>query len=432
MYKYSPIKEIYIKNFRNIGEAVIDFNESPIVCLVGENEAGKTSVIKAFEVCALHANPREQKNYIRDGTKMFGIAIKLEDGTIVKRVKMDTVNKYAVEKPDGTVWDTAKLAEGLPIEVQNVMGLIEEPETKEFLHVRTYEDKMLFVVTPASTNYKVMYDALKVDQLTRAIKNGSIEANALRSEINSNEDKITAFTTAIRGIKIYDISILQKVRDRLVNQLSLLDKLDRAMELKKNIDRCRTNLGSLSAITDGTLKEIDVNMASKLSSVNRLINKKAEIVNSLQRMEDARSLCEIDTSQIERLKSLIDKKELLHKKFRDAEALVQLNKLSEIDEFTISRLLRAVTLNERLKACSKVSLAEVRDCTEVTQDELNVLNKLSRVAQLREGIKYSKTAVGQIEDYIKQVNEYIKQCGVAVTTCPNCGESVVIDKDLIE
>ena len=57
MYKYSPIKKIYIKNFRNIGEAVIDFEESPIVSLIGENEAGKTSVVKAFSVCALHSTP---------------------------------------------------------------------------------------------------------------------------------------------------------------------------------------------------------------------------------------------------------------------------------------------------------------------------------------------------------------------------------------
>lgn len=38
MYTYSPIKKITIKNFRNIGEAVIDFEDSPIISLIGENE----------------------------------------------------------------------------------------------------------------------------------------------------------------------------------------------------------------------------------------------------------------------------------------------------------------------------------------------------------------------------------------------------------
>ena len=56
--QYSPITKLYIKNFRNIGEATIDFTDSPIVSLIGDNEAGKTSVVKAFAVCALHADPR--------------------------------------------------------------------------------------------------------------------------------------------------------------------------------------------------------------------------------------------------------------------------------------------------------------------------------------------------------------------------------------
>ena len=77
MYSYSPIKTIYIKNFRNIGEAIIDFTESPIISLIGENEAGKTSVVKAFAVAALHAYPRDQKDFIRDGTNGFGVCIEL-------------------------------------------------------------------------------------------------------------------------------------------------------------------------------------------------------------------------------------------------------------------------------------------------------------------------------------------------------------------
>lgn len=431
MYDYSPIETIYIKNFRNIGEVEIDFKESPIICLVGENEAGKTSVIKAFEVCALHANPRDQKDYIRDGTKMFGVAIKLQDGTMVKRVKMDSVNKYSVEYPNGDVWDATKL-DGLPVQVQKVMGLIEEPETKEFLHIRTYEDKLLFVVTPASTNYKVMYDALKVDQLTRAIKKGSVEANALRTEINSNEDNINAFTNTIKGIKIYDISILQKVRDRVQSQLLLLDKLDRAMNLKMAIEDSRKTLGSLSAIEDGTVQEIDVNLASKLLSVNRLLNKRTEIIGCLNSLKDVENLTEIDTSVLEKLNSVIERnKKLLDKKSR-AESLTQLNELREINENQFNSLFRAVSLLDRLETLRKQgAIVEVDRCKEITQEDVNIIYKLSKVKSLDNSIKSSQESVTQIDNYIKQVMDYIEQCGVAVTTCPNCGESVVIDKDIL-
>ena len=116
MYNYSPLSKLYIRNFRNLGDVEISFKESPIVTLVGENEAGKTSVIKAFATCALHANPRDQKDCIRDGTKMFGVAIELEDGTRVTRIKELTgINSYQISDANkNVVWSTNKLAEGLP------------------------------------------------------------------------------------------------------------------------------------------------------------------------------------------------------------------------------------------------------------------------------------------------------------------------------
>ena len=124
MYDYSPIRKLYIRNFRNLGDVELDFSKSPIITLVGENEAGKTSVIKAFTTCALHANPRDQKDYIRDGTRMFGVSIELENGQRVTRIKEASgINSYQITDSQGNlVFNTNKLAEGLPEEVQKIIG----------------------------------------------------------------------------------------------------------------------------------------------------------------------------------------------------------------------------------------------------------------------------------------------------------------------
>ena len=134
-YKYSPISEIVLMNFRNIKEAVLNFKDSPIMCLVGDNEAGKTSVVKGIGVAGLHSNPREQKNYIRTGTNFFGIAIRLDDGSLLRRQKSNAINSYSIDYSDGRKWEISKVSEGLPVEVSKLMGLIEEPETKEYLHI---------------------------------------------------------------------------------------------------------------------------------------------------------------------------------------------------------------------------------------------------------------------------------------------------------
>lgn len=125
MYNYSPIKKVYIKNFRNLSEVILDFTKSPIITLLGDNEAGKTSVIKAFSACALHASPREQKEWIRDNTNMFGVAIELEDGKVISRIKEEQgVNSYQIADNGTVTWRTNKITDGLPMEVQNLMELL--------------------------------------------------------------------------------------------------------------------------------------------------------------------------------------------------------------------------------------------------------------------------------------------------------------------
>ena len=56
--QYSPIKSFRLKNFRNLGDVTIDFTESPIIALKGDNEAGKTSVVLGAAVLGLNANYR--------------------------------------------------------------------------------------------------------------------------------------------------------------------------------------------------------------------------------------------------------------------------------------------------------------------------------------------------------------------------------------
>lgn len=431
MYDYSPISKLYIKNFRNLGEVVIDFDQSPIVTLLGENEAGKTSVIKAFATCALHANPRDQKDYIRDGTQMFGVAIELKDGTRVTRIKEATgVNSYQVLRADGTKWSANKITDGLPAEVQKVIGLIEEPETNEFLHIRTYEDKLLFVVTPNSTNYKVMYNALKVEQLTKAIKLGSTEVNTLKSSINTNDISIQTLSAQNREITIYDVEPLTNIKARLTEQLAVLEKLERLKTLKQHTDECERQLGAVALIDRFNLNPINEVMAVKLASASRLLNNRCELVNYRNRLNDLDSCEIIDVSIATKLSGIIDKKNRLQQKMMDAGALVHISEISEISEALVMQLDRAEALSSKQKTLGiELSKINTDSCNEVTQSSIDAVNKLQKMHNMIQGLATKKSEVDQIDNYIVQVNNYMKQCGVAVETCPKCGEAVIFDVD---
>lgn len=434
MYNYSPLSKLYIRNFRNLGDVEISFKESPIVTLVGENEAGKTSVIKAFATCALHANPRDQKDCIRDGTKMFGVAIELEDGTRVTRIKELTgINSYQISDANkNVVWSTNKLAEGLPLEVQKLMGLIAEPETGEFLHVRTYEDKLLFVVTPNSTNYKVMYNALKVEQLTKAIKNGSNEANTLKNAINTNELSIQTLGIQLRGIKVVDTEPLINVRDRLKSQLNLLDKLESVKKLIDSSDKCEEQLGALALLDRFNLQPVSEVLANKLNNASRLLNKNNNSSILLSKLSGINNISEIDTSILNRLNILYNKIDELNVKIRDAGALVSVINLSEISESVAIHINRLGTLINTVKTDTyRLNKIDIADCEEIKQSSIDAINKLSKVPYMLDKIKTNSDELQKMNQYITQVQDYLKQCGVAVEACPNCGEAVIFDIDKI-
>lgn len=438
MYSYSPIKQVYIKNFRNLGEVTIDFKDSPIVSLIGENEQGKTSVVKAIAVCAMHATPRDQKDYIRDGTKGFGVAIELEDGTQVVRMKMATANSYRVTYPKGPdgnpikpTWEAAKLSNDLPQAVQDVMGMIEEPETKEFLHIRTYEDQLLFVTTASSTNYKVMYNALKISQLVDAIKLGSKEANALKTSINQKEIQAETLDTQAKSLKIYDLEPLQNIRDRLKNEVAQLNKLDRALELKKKIEVQTREVGELSKLS--SIPEISITLVMSLDKAYRVLDNLKELDRMYGTYSLADSLDEIDLNSYYNIYNAHVRYESLKNSEEQSRNYIAVNGLSEININEVSNLQRAMALQRKIKAdMNKLQTLDISSAADVQDSDLTVYSRTYKALGLIQRNKQLEDAKVQIDNYCDAVIKWMKDIGVATETCPKCGETIVIDLDKIE
>lgn len=438
MYSYSPIKQVYIKNFRNLGEVTIDFKDSPIVSLIGENEQGKTSVVKAIAVCAMHATPRDQKDYIRDGTKGFGVAIELEDGTQVVRMKMATANSYRVTYPKGPdgnpikpTWEAAKLSNDLPQAVQDVMGMIEEPETKEFLHIRTYEDQLLFVTTASSTNYKVMYNALKISQLVDAIKLGSKEANALKTSINQKEIQAETLDTQAKSLKIYDLEPLQNIRDRLKNEVAQLNKLDRALQLKKKIEVQTREVGELSKLS--SIPEISITLVMSLDKAYRVLDNLKELDSMYRTYSLADSLEEIDLNSYYNIYNAHVRYESLKNSEEQSRNYIAVNSLSEININEVSNLQRAMALSKKIEAdVNKLQTLNISSAADVQDSDLTVYSRTYKALGLIQRNKQLEDAKVQIDNYCDAVIKWMKDIGVATETCPKCGETIVIDLDKIE
>lgn len=429
--KYSPIKQIWIKDFRNIGEVKVNFDESPIVSLIGENEAGKTSVVKAFSVCALHSTPKDQKDYIRDGTNGFGVEIELEDGTVITRIKTTTGNRYRVKNPDGTVYDTTKIdSSSAPVEVQRVMGMIEEPETKEYLQVRTYEDQLLFVVTPASTNYKVMYDALKVDQITRAIKSGSKEVNELKHVIDANENGIQTLTNSLKAVKVYDITSLLNIKARLEIELAVINSLEEAAGLVDRIKRAEAELGAIAEIDKAGLQDISELEAVQISDSLSLLTKLTRLNKLLSTYSLADTAENIDIPVYQSIIDTYIKKVELDRAIFANESMVRIGEAEEVNEVELMTMTSIAELRDKLSSLTnQLRRIDTAGAELIEQSDFNTVTMLESVNAGFTRLGQLETAYKQCDDYCSQVQSYLKSLGAAVETCPNCGEDIVIDID---
>lgn len=429
--KYSPIKQIWIKDFRNIGEVKVNFDESPIVSLIGENEAGKTSVVKAFSVCALHSTPKDQKDYIRDGTNGFGVEIELEDGTVITRIKTTTGNRYRVKNPDGTVYDTTKIdSSSAPVEVQRVMGMIEEPETKEYLQVRTYEDQLLFVVTPASTNYKVMYDALKVDQITRAIKSGSKEVNELKHVIDANENGIQTLTNSLKAVKVYDITSLLNIKARLEIELAVINSLEEAAGLVDRIKRAEAELGAIAEIDKAGLQDISELEAVQISDSLSLLTKLTRLNKLLSTYSLADTAENIDIPVYQSIIDTYIKKVELDRAIFANESMVRIGEAEEVNEVELITMTSIAELRDKLSSLTnQLRRIDTAGAELIEQSDFNTVTMLESVNAGFTRLGQLETAYKQCDDYCSQVQSYLKSIGAAVETCPNCGEDIVIDID---
>lgn len=422
--KHSKIKTVKIKDFRCLKEITLDFTKSPIISLIGDNESGKTSIVKSFAVLGCNADPRYQKEYIRDGTKGFGIAWELEDGTVIKRIKTDTKNIISILQ-GGQVYNTDKIDAGLPPQLLQTAGLLEEPETKELLQVRNYEDNLLFINTKSSENYKIMYNALKVDNLSRALSNGIKESNVIKATIQELENGLSTLQETIRSIRVVDLSTLIKVRDKVKLNLSVTTKLKKLLEYKANIERIERGLSLENELA--SMSEIKVESLSLFDKLMIRVEELCEIQKRYSAVSSVEAIKEIDFTDSVKLKALVDKLSSLKSMEVEFMKYDNLAKTSELNTWNLSKL---EGLSDKIDKYNqyKQKIESNSLITRINGIDLSYLSSLNYLLDLDKKVKELRQQCENYKDTSDKYYHLIKESGVCVADCPNCGSTVIVER----
>lgn len=271
---YSKIKSLSITDYKSISDLEVEFDDSNIIALRGSGEAGKSSVIGALATVCVNKNSRSQKNHIKNGTEGFVIKLTLEDGTEITRSKSLTDNLANIVYPNGEKWSTSKFdGGGNPAEIEKIIGMKCEPETKEHLGIRSYLTPLLFVDTKESTNYKVIRTALDLYELTKAIHTGNAESNTLKSKINHNSNLLVQYKDELKEIEVINLESLDKLYTRLKETQEKYNLLSTLRSEVEQIGKLEKQLEQLAPID--SLEVIDLSTHSKVRDIlNSLIDYK--------------------------------------------------------------------------------------------------------------------------------------------------------------
>lgn len=433
-YKYSPISEIQIRDFRNLGNVTLDFKDSPIISLRGDNESGKTSVVKAIGVCSMNLYDRSQKDYIRDGTNGFAVGITLADGTQVVRSKTATMNKFIIKPPNATTREQLhehRPEKGeAPQEVQDIMGLLREKETGEILNIRTYEDQLLFVVTPASTNYKVMYDALKIEHLTKALALGSSEHNALKREINTLDSNVSALRNAVSTIPIIDIDSLVEIKNNIKKYLHVIELLDKIERLTNENKYLLESDKIFEQVTKANLHEIDPRTYELFGRALFLLQEQHMLESQQQVYRSSEHLQHISTDTIEKLLAASEKLATIQHEKHKLSAYSQLpESISEQTIISIDRISHLSSETHDLQNQFDILQQATSSLSEIPSNTEHMLTTFNKILSLKEQLAQDTKYLTDSHTYIDNAIKYLKQQGVATAVCPRCGEDVIIELD---
>lgn len=412
---YSPIRSLRIRNFRQLGNVDLQF-DTPIVTVVGENDAGKTSVMLALGVVGLNAHSSKQRKYIKRGTSAFGLSLNLADGTEVRRIKASNQNSLQIYRGEEVILDLMKFDNPSlqPVELEKVMGLLKDSSTGEILNIRTYNDRLIFAQTTSGDNYKIIYELLKVSNLVRAIKKGNEEAGYLKKQINNNAILIEHTLNSLREIKQVNIEPLLITRKNLGNIMGIFDKADKAMEKKAIVDRYNTDtlisIQSLNAVDTGIIQR-----ALRAIEYNKYI-KNIEQMHCIGLIDSVEN---VDTDLINKVSRAINtKKKIDSIQVKSAD---DLESLKGIDTGILVKLENAIHKKEMIANTKSVEVnAESID--------LAVITGLSRAMNIMAEIADKDRKADSINAEIAEIKEALKESGAKYKICPNCGEVVIIDE----
>jgi len=358
------ITKINLKNFQKHEDLTVELVNG-INAIVGASGVGKTCVIRALRWVF---NDLTGDFLRKEGTKKTSVSITLDDGTIITRVRSDTVNRYILEQ-NGTEKQFDSCGRKLPEEIALILNLpILKVEKEELLlNVHTQLESPFLLGQTGTYRSKVLNALTGNDVLDKTIKGFNKDLLEVARESRNAFEEIETKTSTSENLNTENLSIVEKITLAKKQYAELEEQSAKLKEVVRIVIALENN-------------EINTETSSNLREPIPEFNKQ----ESLNKIE-----------QLERVKKLIEK----HIKLIDTEKGLEITSGVQIPEFDKQKLIDTLVAIEKIELAYTAYMAII--------DE--IANNMVKTVRLEKEEK----------ELQEKHNKIVEQ--MPTLTCPKCG-----------
>ncbi len=455
------ILEVYLENIKSYRAQRIEFTRG-LNGIIGENGAGKTTILEAIGFCLFNHLPYNISDFVRRGESRAEIRIRIEspaDGRVyrvVRKIQGGKTSEYFVEDEE-----LGRIAEG----VRDVESWITEHFGLEINPEVIFENAVgvdqgnitAHFLLPPSSRKSVFSPLLGIERYDRAFERSREYQNLLEDRINEIRIEISKVEERIKGFermakelseKRKRVSDLKKRKkevearlDEVKKRCELLSRIkERVSDLKKERELLESKRGMLDRRLRELLNErLEIEKAEKMmfslkEGYSRYLKLQKEIEVLGERLEELERIVNAINEKkrdhdLLKEKLLFLKKEIseLKKEVAGYEELrIKAEKEKKVKERinTINEALgEKKTLEEFIKRLEREIEAfesEVHSANSARQELEKLRKKLERLEGVDEKRKRAIEIISRIEQKIKDLKSMRRS--VEETTCPILGE----------
>lgn len=399
------LKKIRIKDLQSTKDLTLDFPRKGVFRLDGNNDIGKSAILKGIVALFKNVNNLTYKDYISDWADSFVVEAEFWDGGTVK-LSRGAVDFYEWDLPTGS--GRADGTKGkVPAEVTDYFNLYEEKErTKQILNFNLPGTPLPFVDTSTLDNYWLLQRALGTEDFLL----GSKQLQSRLRDTNK-EIKLVFELVETQQEKLDNISNEISLDKKRINSLSRFESILKVeYEALKEMYALEKDEIAIASLQDDLENVGDIPYA-EFSEIEKEGIKLSAMENTFSLEDTVSDL----TVQKDTLDSLL------------SDLTFDTNIQDEMDVITV--MAKAVNSEEELKDIlvsqesvdSKLDkLSDIETVTNtlaVLKESEKIIVELSEVAELELQNK-------KMEDAMSKLNKEIDRLKDELGMCPFCGSDM--------